>query len=302
VPFYSTILYKKGLELNLKGLLLNLGRAIFLGFCVFFTINAVFAAPPYGSLSSETTIDPALMQIDESKYLGARLVETYPLIDVNGEEFTLADMMGKPLILLFSYYSCDGTCPTLNRNLKQVVTQMTRFQIGKDYRVLTVSFDKHDTPEIMNEFVETTGIFKNLVGWRHAILKHKETDVEQLTASLGYNYFWSRNDQVFLHPNVLILITPEGRVARYLYGTAVDKDTLELALIDADWNRIANSTSVIDILAGVCYSYNFQEGKYTLNYSLFVGLASLCLGISLVGFSIFIFHFKKKKLRRLSHV
>ncbi|HIE02963.1 MAG TPA: SCO family protein [Thiotrichaceae bacterium] len=283
---------------------LKSGLAILLGACILFKVNGVFAAPPYGVLSSETTIDPALMQIDESKYLGARLIETYQLMDVNGQEFTLADMMGKPLILLFSYYGCDGTCPTLNINLKQVVNQMTRFQIGEDYRVLTVSFDKHDTQEIMSEFVETTGISTTDMreGWRHAILKHKETDVDKLTASLGYNYFWSRTDQVFLHPNVLILITPEGRVARYLYGTAVDKDTLELALIDADWNRIANSTRVIDILAGVCYSYNFQDGQYTLNYSLFVGLGSLFFGISLVGFSIFIFHFKRKKLRRLSHV
>jgi protein SCO1/2 len=139
-------------------------------------------------------------------------------------------------------------------------------------------------------------------GWRHAILKQKETDVDKLTASLGYKYFWSRADQVFLHPNVLIFLTPEGRVARYLYGTAIDKDTLELALIDADWNRIANSTSVIDMLVGVCYSYNFQEGKYTLNYSLFVGFASLLFGIFLIGFSIFIYYLKINKMRRLSNV
>jgi protein SCO1/2 len=282
---------------------LHLLLAILLSAGILFNTNGVFAAPPYGALSSESTIDPGLMQIDESQYLGARLQEDYILVDVEGKEFTLGDMMGKPLILLLSYYGCDGTCPTLNTSLKQVLGKIDRFMIGKDYKVLTVSFDKHDTVATMVEFAEQIVIPANMrEGWRHAILKHKETEIDKLTASMGYKYFWSKADQVFLHPNVLILITPEGRVARYLYGTAIDKDTLELALIDADWNRIANSSNVINILTGVCYSYNFEEGKYTLNYSLFVGVASLLFGISLVVFSILIFYFKRKKLRRLSHV
>lgn len=281
----------------------NVGFAIiWWGVYVLFYAHGVLAAPPYGNLASESTINPAIMQIDESKYLGSRLFDDYLLVDVTGKEFTIGEMMGKPLILLFSYYGCDGTCPILNTNLKQVVNSIERFQLGKDYRVLTVSFDQHDTVETMSDFVEKAGIPTSMhEGWQHALLR-KETDIDKLTASMGYRYFWSNADKVFLHPNVLILLTPEGRIARYLYGTAIDKDTLELALIDADWNRIANSASVINILTGVCYSYNFQEGKYTLNYSLFVGVASLLFGISLVVFSAFLFHLKRKKLRRLSHV
>lgn len=265
---------------------------VLLSFLIMFN---VFAAPPYGNLGKESTINPALMVIDESKFLGARLESDYVFLNAEGQEFTWRDMIGKPLILLLSYYSCDGTCPALNRNLKQALSEIDKFEIGKAYNVLTVSFDRNDTAETLAHFVQMIDMPDNMRdGWQYAILKHK-TDIDKFTASVGYKFFWSRADQVFLHPNVLIFLTPEGRVARYIYGTAMDGKNLELALIDADWNRISNSTSVINMLAGVCYSYNFEEGKYTVNYSLFIGVASLIFGISIVVFSIVFFRLKKKK-------
>lgn len=263
--------------------------------------GSAYAVSPYGGFASESTIDPAVMQIDEAKYLGTPLNKDFRLIDIEGEEFSLGDMLGNPLILLLSYYSCGGSCPTINRTLLQAIEAIKRFHLGKDFKVLTVSFDKHDTIETMGKFVANIEIPNSLHdGWRHAVLKNTESDVERLAKSVGYHYFWSKADQVFLHPNVLIFLTPEGRVARYLYGDSVDEKEMELALIDADWGRISNSTNVIDMLTGVCYSYNFAEGKYTLNYSLLAGALSLLFGISLVVFSAIIF--KRKSKRRLSDV
>ncbi len=258
-------------------------------------------AAPYGVGGTESTFDPSLMQIDESKYLGALLDKKAVFLDEDGKEFTLAEMLGKPVILLFSYYGCDGTCPTINTSLKQVLQKIDKFVIGDDYRVITVSFDKQDGIESIQSFVEKTNIPVELKkGWKHAVLKEREGNVESFAGSIGYRYFWSKVDQVFVHPNTIVFLTPEGRVARYLYGTSLDEKEVELALIDADWSRISNSSNVIDMLTGVCYSYNYAEGKYTFNYSLFIGVASLLFGLSLVGFSAFGFH--RKKMRGLSHV
>ncbi len=258
-------------------------------------INPItFAAPPYGNLATDSTIDPAVMQIDENKYLGSSMQADYVLIDNNGKEFKFQDLIGKPLILLLSYYACNGTCPIINSKLKQVLTTIDRFQIGTDYQVLTLSFDQNDNSTTMQNFVKQLDIPEYMEqGWYHVVFKNQ--DIASFTKSIGYKYFWSRKDKIFLHPNVLIFITPEGRVARYLYGTTLDKDTIELALIDADWNRIANSSNVIDILTGVCYSYNFAEGKYTINYSLFISLASLTFGITIIGLSLLGFSRKHKK-------
>ena len=164
--------------------------------------------------------------------------------------------------------------------------------------MLTVSFDRRDTPQSAGHFAEMTGVPAEMRGeWRFAVFEH-QADVDAFTASVGFRFFWSDAAKAFLHPNVLVFLTPEGRIARYLYGVAPSAKTIEFALIDADWNRIANSAAVIDILTGVCYSYNFADGSYRFNYPLLVGAGSLLLGISLIALGA-IAH--RRKIRRASH-
>lgn len=238
-----------------------------------------------GRATPESTIDPSMMQVDEAGHLGDPVPRDLPLLDSAGREFRLGDMMGKPLILLLSYYTCDGTCPTINKSLNQALAGMGRFQVGRDYRILTVSFDQQDSAATAAHFVQMTEIPAAIRdGWRHAVARNPD-GIGILTASTGFKYFWSRADQVFVHPNVVIFLTPDGRVARYLYGVNLDPETVKLALIDADWGRISNTTQLMDILTGVCYSYNFKDGTYNYNYSLLIGGCSMLFGITLVIFS-----------------
>lgn len=222
----------------------------------------------------------SVVQIDEPRFLGTRLPADTRFVDEAGVPFTLAEVLGKPTILVLSYYGCDGTCPTMNLELAAVLKRMDRFKLGNDYRVLTVSFDARDTSATAGEFLRKTGL-SPAQGWRHGVLT--SMDVKTFASSVGFNYFWSDAAKAFMHPNVLVFLTPEGRVARYIYGTRMDAKTVELALIDADWNRIANSTAIFDIMTGACFSYNYAEGKYQVNYSLAAGLGSLILGITLLG-------------------
>ncbi len=247
----------------------------------------------------ESTIDPALLQIDELKHLGTPLAGNLALIDQDGRPFALGELRGRPAILLLSYYGCDGTCSTFNRSLAHALEGVSRFRIGTDYQVLTVSFDKADTADTTRAFVAKAGIPAALrSGWRHAVLRDAETDIPRLTASLGFNFFWSRADQTFLHPNVMVFLTPDGRVARYLYGHRLGPGDIEKALIEADWNRIANSANVFDMLTGVCYSYGYADGRYHFNTSLLVGLGSMLLGLSLIGLGAFAY---RRKTGRLTH-
>ncbi len=254
------------------------------------------AAAEYGRIPP-TAIDPAALAIDEAEHLGQRLNKNIILRGENGAEFRLNDMLDKPLILVFSYYQCDGACPTLNRNLARTILAAQRFRPGGDYRVLTVSFDRNDGPEQLQHFVHHLELPAEAGnGWRYAVVKQAE-DLAALTQSTGYKYFWSVRDKVFLHPNVLIFVTPDGRVARYLYGLSASPRDVELALIEANGGQIAKPSQAIDFLTGICFSYSFSEGRYVLNYPLFIALASFLGGVTLVVFSFTVY--KNRKPRRL---
>ena len=261
---------------------------------------AAGAASAFDVQDRDSSVDPALMQIDEPKYLGKPLQRSTTLVDAEGKAFTLGDMLGKPVILLLSYYGCDGTCPTMNRNLAEVLAQVKRFRLGPDYRVLTVSFDRQDTSGTAASFLAKNPPVPEAMrsGWRHAVLRAPEQDAAAFAGSVGFRFFWSREDKVFLHPNVLVFLTPEGRVARYIYGTRMDPATVELALIDADWGRISTSTAIFDMLSGACYSYNYAEGRYQPNYSLLAGVGSLISGLALMLFGAW---FYRRRMGRASH-
>jgi len=230
--------------------------------------------------------DASIMRIDEPRYLGTPIDRATVLEDSEGRPFTVGELLGKPVILLLSYYGCDGSCPTMNLELAKVLARVERFQLGRDYRVLTLSFDGRDTPATAAEFLRKTGTTP-VEGWRHAVLRERE--VRGFAGSVGFNFFWSDAARAFLHPNVLVFLTPEGRVARYIYGTRMDARTIELALTDADWERIANSAAVFDMLTGACFSYNYAEGRYQWNVPLLAGVGSLLLGLGLLGTGIWMY-------------
>lgn len=244
----------------------------------------------------DSTISPDVVKIDQTEYLGTPLDKNFVLLDEKGNEFTLGDHMGKPLILLFSYYTCDGVCEVLNKYLASRLKELEESRPDRDYRALTISFDKNDNADSLKYFTNhKVGVPELLKDrWKLSVLKNRE-DIKPLTDSLGIRYFWSHRDKVFVHPNAFIFITPKGRVARYLVGAEFTVEDLNLALIDADWEKISQAGRVIDILAGACFSYNFEEGRYTLNIPLVVGVASLISGIGITLFAFRVKINKKKK-------
>jgi len=245
--------------------------------------------------SPESEIDPNVFLIDQEEYLGKKINGDLKLLDMTGREFTLGENLSKPMILVLSYYKCDGACSVTNIELLNLLESIERFNIGNDYHVITVSFDSHDNSETMEMFTRELGMpadFKK--GWTIARIKDAD-EIKPFTSSLGFNFFWSPRDRTFFHPSVFIFVTPEGRVSRYLYSSTVSSKDVELALIETAKEQI-KPTEITSLVLGFCYSYNYKDGKYSLNIPLFVAVGSLGLGISLFLGSVFIFKKKRKSM------
>ena len=258
----------------ITALTLNLTASLF---------NEVEAA--YGTVP-KSRVDPSILQIDESEYLGVAIDRVYQFVDASGREFDITELQGKPLILVFSYYRCDGSCTAINKTLWSTLRKLDKWTMGEDYNVLTLSFDPNDDTESLNEFLDYSGFSNGLPdGWTMATFKDP-ADIERMTASVGYKYFWEPRDRVFLHPSVYLVVSPEGRISRYLYVASVTSDDVGLSISKAYGGELVES-NVIDFLIGACYSYNYKEGKYSLNYPIFIALGALGIGVtSLVGGSI----------------
>jgi protein SCO1/2 len=147
----------------------------------------------------EGFFDPTILKIEEEKYLGKQVADV-EFTDEQGRTHKLLDYIkGHPTALILGYYTCDSACPLIIKNAIEASKN-----ISKDYKGIVLSFDKEDTLKDLQEFKKKLGISPSS-RWTFGM---------KLSQSLGYRFFYSRQDRVFVHPNVVIFIDPEGKISR----------------------------------------------------------------------------------------
>jgi protein SCO1/2 len=246
----------------------------------------------------ESYIDPSIFQIDEKKHLGAKVDKNILLIDEHGKQFTLSEKLGKPLILVLSYYSCDGSCSVINADLRDRLEGVSKVKMGKDFQVLTVSFDEHDTLEKLGVFRQHLEETKKVgEGWTFATMKDPE-QIKPFADKLGFKYFWSPHDRTFFHPGAFLFLSAKGRLIRVLYSLNVESADVELAVLDAKQGQFRPS-EIVNFAASLCYSYNYKEGRYTYNIPLFVAVGSLIFGVTAFSGSVFVYRRRREREKKL---
>ncbi|MDH5509078.1 MAG: SCO family protein [Nitrospinota bacterium] len=259
---------------------------------VLMAVTALVAVSPAGAAfrPTDSEIDPAMLQVEEKKVLGNKIDGDLVFVDETGREFTWKEKADRAHVLVMSYYSCEGACPAFSADLADILgkTQaLGRVVAGKDYDVITVSFDKNDTPMAAAHFKHMLDLPAELSdNWSFASLKDS-MQIKKFASGLDFQYFWSFTDRMFYHPNVYYFISPEGRVVRVLHSSKVEPNDMQLALIDSFFNKLQPS-QVITMAISFCYSYNYKDGKYGINYPLFFAMGSLFIGIGAFGVGAFI--------------
>ncbi len=251
--------------------------------------GAAFSQGPRQLVSD---IDPRLMYIDQNSVLGNKIDPGTELIDDKGREFRWEEMLGKPFILVLSYYTCDGSCSIINQDLAGLLKKVRAVKPGEDFRVLTVSFDRHDTLETAAAFRAKLALPATLAGaWTFATFKNEAT-LKRQTERVGFKFFWSPQDKAFLHPGTFLFFSPEGRLSRVLYQQDASSRDVELAIIDVNLEH-AKITDIGSFALSLCYSYSYKDGKYQLSILPFVGIAGLLAGFSMLLIPMVVYKVKK---------
>ncbi|MFN7064963.1 MAG: SCO family protein [Aquificaceae bacterium] len=212
--------------------------------------------------------DASIMQIEEEKYLGNKVADVVFTAE-DGKTHKLHDFIkGEPTAIILAYYTCDSACPLIVKSALEATKNL-----GKDANLLVLSFDKEDRLEDIKKFKSQLGVSNPK--WTFGIMS--EEDIKRLTQSLGYKFFYSRQDRVFVHPNVVIFIAPDGKIVRYLYGISPKERDFRIALAEAEILRITRNT-LVDIAYMVCYRYDPNTGKYGLNPVIIFAFGGLILG------------------------
>jgi protein SCO1/2 len=252
---------------------------------------------PSPAWSHDDDRPPALRGVALDQKLGEQLPLGLALQDETGRTVHLGDYFGKrPVILTFAYYQCQDLCPLLLDGLVRSLRPLS-FSAGNEFDILTVSFDPHDTPSLAmakkSDFIKRYSRPGADAGWH--FLMGDEATVQRLTESVGFRYNYDTENARYAHATGIMILTPEGKIARYFYGIEFSPRDLRLGLIEASADRIG---SPIDQLLLFCYHYDPATGKYGLLINSVIRLAGIATALALGSYVFVMLRGESKQKRK----
>jgi protein SCO1/2 len=226
-----------------------------------------------------------LQQVGFDQRLGERIPLELPFKDESGEDVKLGDYFGrKPVVLSIVYFRCPMLC-TLSLNGLAGALEVLSFVPGQEFEVLTVSFDPHEGPALAaakkQAYLRRYHRSGAERGWH--FLTGPQSSTEALTRAVGFRYAWDTATKQWAHPAGILVLTPDGRVSKYLYGVEYSPKDLRLALVDAGGGRIG---SFVDAVLLYCYRYDPQTGRYSAAILNLVRAGAILTIAALVGFMV----------------
>jgi protein SCO1/2 len=205
---------------------------------------------------------PLIMQgvgIDQN--LNAQIPLELTFKDETGQAVRLGQYFrDKPVVLALVYYECPGLCDLVLNGLSHAMEQIS-LNVGTDYQVVTVSFNPKESWQLAGakkanyiEKYQRTGAKE---GWH--FLTGQQDAIKQLANTVGFHYNWDPVSQQFAHASAIMVLTPEGKIARYFYGIQYKPRDFRLGLVEASANKIGTPADQVLLM---CYHYDPTTGKY----------------------------------------
>lgn len=189
---------------------------------------------------------------------------------------------GRAMVLSLVYYQCPMLCTLTLNGLASALSVLT-FDVGKEFDVVTVSFEPKETARLAAakkkahlERYQRPGAAE---GWH--FLTGDAPAIAALTRAVGFRYVWDAETRQYAHPAGLVVLTPDGRIARYMYGVEYAPRDLRLALVEASQRRIGNP---VDTVLLYCYQYDPARGRYAASVLRLVRLGGILTVLGLASF------------------
>lgn len=213
---------------------------------------------------------PILREAGLRQNLDAQVPLNLQFRDEIGQTVTLAGCTDdKTTILVLAYFRCPKLCTQVLNDLAAGLGDVP-WTIGKEFNVVTVSFDDRETSKMAaakkQSYVEHYGLPGMETGWH--FLTGEQVPILRLASTVGFQFRYDPKNDLFAHPSCVIILTPEGKVARYLLSLRDPNDpstfarNLRLGLVEASEHKIG--TPVVDRALLFCYRYDPETGKYTM--------------------------------------
>lgn len=224
-------------------------------FCLLLLTAGVFAAEPTLAMLQNVGIEPPL---------GASLPLELEFTDENGQTVALGQYFkgNRPVILELVYYECPNLCTYLLNGALEGLKGL-KWSAGKEFELVAVSIDPNETPDLAAvkkaNYLKEYGRPGSESGWH--FLTGTEENIQKLAAAVGFRYRYDPEIKQYAHAAGLFVVTPQGKLARTLFGIQFNPRDLRLALLEASEGKMG---TVVDRLLLFCYGYDPKASKYVL--------------------------------------
>lgn len=253
-----------------------------------FIISAASLVTSLASASTAAAPQPAravhnpAREVGFDQRLGARLPLRAWFRDANGTVVHLGDFIGKrPAILVMTYYECPNLCTLVLNGLVSGLRHVS-FDAGKQFDVITISISPRDTPQLAHAkkaaYLASYGRPSTQAGWH--FLTGTPDQIAAVARRIGFRYFYDGRSGQYAHAAGIVLLTADGKIARYMPGVAFPAQELRLGLIEASSDRIG---TVTDRLWLLCYHYDASTGRYSLLVEAILRLGGILVAAALGG-------------------
>ncbi|MBV9504124.1 MAG: SCO family protein [Acidobacteriia bacterium] len=211
--------------------------------------------------SLKVQVPAALQGVGIEQKLDQQIPLTLTFRDEAGRPVPLSSFFhGKPVLLAPVYYRCPMLCTEVLNGVVSSLKAVT-FDPGRDFEVVSISFDPKDTPDIAaakkENYVRRYGRANTANGFH--FLSGDEANIKPLMDALGFHYKYDPVTDQFAHASAIMILTPEGRISRYFYGVDYAPRDVRLGLVEASANKIGTP---VDEALLFCFHYDPSTGKY----------------------------------------